>query len=92
MTTFTAAQIKEATGLSMEEGFARGAKLRDAARSNLIERGKVFTPIKRPKGYRKRRDRECFYNSAMLAIDGRGTYVEGLACSSLFPGMTTHHA
>jgi hypothetical protein len=80
------------TEAEMQEGFALGAKRRAEARLDLIERGKVFTPIKRPKGYRKRRDRECFMNAALLAIDRRGIYVEGLACSSLFPKLAAHHA
>jgi hypothetical protein len=83
---------KTYTQKEMDEGFARGAKLRAEARRDLIERGKFFEPIKRPKGYRKRADKACFTNAALLACDGRGTYVEGLACSSSSPGLAVHHA
>jgi hypothetical protein len=45
----------------------------------VIEHGQPFTGIKRPKGYRRRAEKQCFHNAAMLAIEGRGTYVEGYA-------------
>ncbi len=47
--------------------------------------------MKRPKGYRKRRDQECFYNAQMLAIEDRGRYVEGYA-QSRHLNMLVHHA
>ena len=49
-----------------------------------------FEPIARPKGYRKKKDKECFYNAAMFAIDKRGRYVEGYGQS--VGGLMVHHA
>jgi hypothetical protein len=51
---------------------------------------RVFVPIKRPKEYHKRRDKECFFNAADLAIADRGRYVEGFAVNRL--GLAVHHA
>lgn len=45
---------------------------------HLCANGKLFTGIKRPKGFRQMRRKDCFRNSQSLAIDGRATYVEGL--------------
>jgi hypothetical protein len=45
---------------------------------HLCTNGKLFTGIKRPKGFRQMRRKDCFRNSQILAIDGRATYVEGL--------------
>ncbi len=45
----------------------------------VIEHGRPFTGVRRPKGYRQRAAKQCFRNAAMLAVDGRGTYVEGYA-------------
>ena len=49
----------------------------------LEKDGKQFTPIERPKGYRRqRRQGDCFYNAASIALrDPKATYVEGVAWS-----------
>jgi hypothetical protein len=57
----------------------------------VIEHGRPFTGIKRPKGYRRRAEKQCFHNAAMLAIEGKGTYVEGYAVSPT-SGILIHHA
>jgi hypothetical protein len=56
----------------------------------VIDHGRPYVGIGRPKGYRKRKDKQCFFNAADLAMQGRGTYVEGYA--SLGSGFTTYHA
>jgi hypothetical protein len=45
----------------------------------VIEHGRPFVGIKRPRRYGRRAAKQCFHNAAMLAIAGRGTYVEGYA-------------
>jgi hypothetical protein len=57
----------------------------------VIEHGRPFTGIKRPKGYRQRAEKWCFHNAAMLALEGRGTYVEGYAIP-LGDKFLCHHA
>jgi hypothetical protein len=49
-----------------------------AAFDHLCANGKLFIGIKRPKGFRQMRRKDCFRNAQSLAIDGRATYVEGL--------------
>jgi hypothetical protein len=54
--------------------------------------GREYTPIKRPKGFRKRSDKFCFWNAAMRMIEDeseRAQYVEGFASVH---GFTVHHA
>jgi hypothetical protein len=58
--------------------------------SYVIEHGRPFVAIKRPKGYRPRAKRQCFHNAMMLAIEGRGTYVEGYAASYCGNFITEH--
>lgn len=55
----------------------------------IIERGVDFEPVQRPKGVRKRRDRNCYINAQTCVLEGcqreifRGAqYVEGYACPS----------
>jgi hypothetical protein len=58
---------------------------------HLCANGKLFTGIKRPKGFRQMRRRDCFRNSQSLAIDdGRATYVEGL-CIHRSEGVAFAH-
>jgi hypothetical protein len=45
----------------------------------VIQHGRPFVGIERPKGFRRRAAKQCFHSATMLAIDGRGTYVEGYA-------------
>jgi hypothetical protein len=65
------------------------AALRDKIKL-LIGGGHEFIPVRRPKGYRKRKDKECFGNAVDLALDERGKYVEGFAMTDL--GLAVHHA
>jgi hypothetical protein len=67
----------------------KGWSARSAMRA-VINHGRPYVGVKRPKGYRKRKAKYCFHNAAMLAIEGRGTYVEGFA--SFLDGMPIHHA
>ena len=57
----------------------------------VLEHGRPYVGISRPKGYRKLKDKKCFYNAGKLALANRGTYVEGFTGfgSALFP---IHHA
>ncbi len=54
-----------------------------AAFERLCAKGKIYTGIKRPKGFRQMRRKDCFRNSQSLAINGRGTYVEGVCVDRL---------
>jgi hypothetical protein len=54
------------------------ADQRAAAFDHLCANGKLFTGIKRPKGFRQMRRKDCFRNSQSLAIRRRARYVEGL--------------
>ena len=68
---------------------------RQRAIDALIKRGRFFTPVKRPKGFRLGRLKACCCNAARIAIgngiDGRGQYVEGYAMSS-GSGFIAKHA
>jgi hypothetical protein len=57
----------------------------------LKKSGKEFTPIERPKGYRRqRRLSDCFHNAADIALrDHNATFVEGVAWDM---GCGFHHA
>jgi hypothetical protein len=44
-----------------------------------LDHGRFYVGIIRPKDYRKRAKKRCFYNAARLALDDRGLYVEGYA-------------
>jgi hypothetical protein len=57
----------------------------------LEKSGKEFTPIERPKGYRRqRRPSDCFHNAADIALrDHNATFVEGVAWNM---GCGFHHA
>jgi hypothetical protein len=57
----------------------------------VIKHGRPFAGIKRPKGYRRRAEKRCFHNAAMLTIEGRSTYVEGYAVSRTSI-ILIHHA
>jgi hypothetical protein len=59
----------------------------------VIEHGRPYVGISRPKGYRKRKARACFWNAADLALNERGTYVEGYAQSPASGELLIiHHA
>jgi hypothetical protein len=55
----------------------------------VVEHGRLYVGRSRPKGYRKRAAKQCFYNAGRLALDDRGIYVEGYASHSGYP---VHHA
>jgi hypothetical protein len=58
----------------------------------VVAHGRPYVGVGRPKGYRKRKAKQCFYNAAMLAVAGRGTYVEGYACRDGYRDWPMHHA
>jgi hypothetical protein len=65
----------------------------------LLDHGRPFVGIARPKGYRRlRRVQHCFFNSLTIATDEcgtypqGGTYVEGYAISRDGRGVPLHHA
>jgi hypothetical protein len=45
----------------------------------VLKHGRPFVPQPRPTGMRLRKKKYCFVNSATLAIEERGMYVEGYA-------------
>jgi hypothetical protein len=55
----------------------------------VLEYGRPFAGIPRPKGYRQRRQKECFANSQRVAFQDRGTYCEGFVLSPR--GSCFHH-
>lgn len=55
----------------------------------VLDRGRPYTGIVRPKGYRQRARKQCFTNASRLALEDRGTYVEGFVTAS---GGPIHHA
>jgi hypothetical protein len=63
---------------AMTDAFARYVAAEQRTFDHLCANGKLFTGIKRPKGFRQMRRKDCFRNSQSLAMDGRATYVEGL--------------
>ena len=65
---------------------------------HVAQHGREFVPIKRPKGVRKRRDRNCFFNAQDCVLSGQvektyagAQYVEGFACSANFPSVPMEH-
>jgi hypothetical protein len=56
----------------------------------VLEHGRPFIGIERPKGYRRRAAKQCFVNAGDLAYRGRGVYVEGFAM--LDNNFPFHHA
>jgi hypothetical protein len=70
----------------------RGAIGTDAEADKLIlQYGRPFTGIKRPKGYRDRAQKKCFLNAVNLTTAKRGTYCEGFA-ASVGSSFIFHHA
>jgi hypothetical protein len=61
-----------------------------AAFDRFCENGRVFIGAKLPKGYRRRRAKECFANAQALAVQKRGTYVEGVCVTPKTP-IPIHH-
>src|SRR5262249_40923343 len=57
----------------------------------VIDYGHPYVGISRPKGYRKQKAKQCFWNAARLAIYDRGTYVEGYASGPTL-GVALPHA
>ena len=73
--------------------YAQGAAGLSPSLHAVIDHGRPYLGIARPKGYRKRSYRKCFYNAGRLALDNRGTYVEGYAATIGPPfGIFIHHA
>jgi len=58
----------------------------------VLDHGRPFVGVGRPKGFRKRADRQCFYNAWSSAIRGGGEYVEGYALPNNDWGTPVHHA
>ncbi len=56
----------------------------------VLELGRPFTGVVRPKGYRRGTPGQCFRKAWRLAYDRRGTYVEGFALTK--SGLLDHHA
>jgi hypothetical protein len=81
--------MKKISDEEMAAGFAEGARRRAAAFKHLCDTGKLFTGIRRPRGYRQRRAGECFGNAQILALEDRGTYVEGVCVTPL--RIPIHH-
>ena len=59
--------------------------------STVLEHGRPFIGMKRPKNYRPRAIKECFSNAGNLACEERGVYVEGFVIVPNLGGLT-HHA
>jgi hypothetical protein len=57
----------------------------------VLKYGRPFTGIERSKGYRQRKMKDCFSNSADVAFDGRGFYVEGFALAPTNSAWPVHH-
>lgn len=56
----------------------------------IAERGQEYTPVGRPKGFRKMRDKACFWNALRTASARQGLrYAEGFALTHL---GSEHHA
>ena len=60
----------------------------------VLQKGKFFTPAERPKDIKKGKDKECYRNAAMLAMDNpdKYTYCEGIAYSAGLEGLPINHA
>jgi hypothetical protein len=70
----------------------QGAIGTDAEADKLIlQYGRPFTGIKRPKGYRDRAQKKCFLNAVNLTTAKRGTYCEGFA-AGVGSSFIFHHA
>jgi hypothetical protein len=61
------------------------------AYAELCTKGKLFTGIKRPKGFRQMKPKNCFCNAQLVAMQGRATYVEGLCVSRCVPQFAFAH-
>jgi hypothetical protein len=82
------ADLKRTLRLFQDKGWPQAERFLMHA---VVDHGRHYVGISRPKGYRKRKARQCFWNAADLALTDRGTYVEGYA-SSPTGGGPTHHA
>ena len=47
----------------------------------VLRNGTRFDGVPRPRGFRRKKAKECFANATRLALDGAGTYYEGYAMS-----------
>jgi hypothetical protein len=69
------------------------SRYRSIIEAPLLEHGRPFAGIARPKGYHLKPTKNCFMNAMRLAtndFDVRGTYVEGYAMAP--SGWPVHHA
>jgi hypothetical protein len=73
--------------------FSRGslASIGGVVERAILLQGRPYFGVRRPKGYRRGRSRECFINADKFAFHGKGVYVEGLALSPGFAKLI-HHA
>lgn len=55
----------------------------------VLAHGKLWHYERKPKKYRRGKQKQCFYNSLMAAADHGLTYVEGYA---IFGSLAVHHA
>ena len=68
-------------------------KLGNIERESLVlEYGRQFVGIARPKGYRQWTRKQCFRNADILADRGQGTYCEGFVLAPPDYFMLIHHA
>jgi hypothetical protein len=56
----------------------------------ILEHGREFAAVPRPKNFRPRKPKNCFGNAFSLALEGRAEYCEGFASSA--SGITTAFA
>jgi hypothetical protein len=72
-------RVRESPGLSL------------LAQKTVLKYGRPFIGIERPKGYRQRKMKDCFSNSADIALDKRGFYVEGFALGQTGGAWSVQH-
>jgi hypothetical protein len=58
----------------------------------VVEYGRPFVGIARPKGYRQWARKQCFRNAGALADRRQGTYCEGFVLTPPHYSMCIHHA
>lgn len=58
--------------------------------TEVLDRACWWSPGPKPKGVRKRADKQCFGNCQLLAVDRGWSYVEGYAVAE--DGFAVHHA
>src|SRR5262245_35725576 len=71
--------------------WARSAGRSFEREAAVVKHGRSYIGVKRLKNFRQRARKQCFVNAGRLALDGRGTYVEGFAMSPTSQSHI-HHA